>query len=275
VSSFGDVMKKLDIVEGHVAVLSECSKRMQQRIQAAHATTSQVVKMTEQLQRKETAAEEHRAVVSEFLARFRLRPAEVHILNHEPVSEEFMDVLARVGRIQLDVRQLLRVHHKTALMDIVDEASALQEKGFDRLYKWLQTMLAGMDGDASEVSPLVRRGFRTLRTRAALYKECLADLAASRRQARPSLPFLPASVLSPSLLFLLPASPTVASVSSSASPPLTPPLAPQVLLKRFVAALTRGGPGGNPKVSPEAGPLDSIPARAGAAAPAGARGPGH
>ncbi|KAJ1479685.1 hypothetical protein T484DRAFT_1813428 [Baffinella frigidus] len=42
VSTFGDVMKKLDMVEGHVAVLAECSTRMQQRIQAAHATTSQV-----------------------------------------------------------------------------------------------------------------------------------------------------------------------------------------------------------------------------------------
>jgi len=201
-----------------------------------------------------------------------------------------MDVLARVGRIQLDVRQLLRVHHKTALMDIVDEASALQEKGFDRLYKWLQTMLAGMDGDASEVSPLVRRGFRTLRTRAALYKECLADLAASRRQARPSLPFLPAPVLSPSLPFLLPASPTVASVSSSASLPTrrrtcravarpSPRLRaphPAPCAAGTPEALRRGAhprrPRRNPQGESRGGPPDPIPARAGAGARGGARG---
>ncbi|KAJ1465494.1 hypothetical protein T484DRAFT_1864600 [Baffinella frigidus] len=60
----------------------------------------QVVKVTEQLQRKETAAEEHKALVSEFLVRFRLRPREMHALLHEPISDEFMDVLARVGKIQ-------------------------------------------------------------------------------------------------------------------------------------------------------------------------------
>jgi hypothetical protein len=46
-------MDKIDTMQGHVTQLSECAERMQQRIKAAHAKTSQVVKITEQLQRKE------------------------------------------------------------------------------------------------------------------------------------------------------------------------------------------------------------------------------
>ena len=59
-----------------------------------------------------------------------------------------------------------------------------------------------MQGDSSDVPLLVKKGLKTLRSRSALYKVCLEDLAVSRRQA---------------------------------------------LHKRFVTALSRGGPGGTPK----------------------------
>ena len=92
-----------------------------------------MLKLTEQLQKKEHTAEAHKNLVLAFLDRFRLKPSEMQLLQTGEVSDPFLEVLDRVGQIQSESKQLLRVHHKTALMDIVDEAASLQEKGFDRL----------------------------------------------------------------------------------------------------------------------------------------------
>ncbi len=202
VSCFDDVMASLEKVEKDVAMLANCTERMQQRVKAAHSTTSQVVRITEQLQRKEAESIAHQELVTEFLSRFRLQPHEMQKLCHEQISEDFLSTLARVGEIQGQCRQLLRVHHKTALMDLVDETASLQETGYDRLYRWMQTQCSQLEGDMPEVPPLVRRGMNALRGRAALYKVCLEDLGSSRRQA---------------------------------------------MFKKFITALTRGGPGGVPK----------------------------
>ncbi|KAJ1479686.1 oligomeric complex COG6-domain-containing protein, partial [Baffinella frigidus] len=118
----------------------------------------------------------------------------------------------------VEVRQLLRVHHKTALMDIVDESSTLQ------------------------VPPLVRRGIRALRSRAALYKECLADLAAGRRQVVLKKLMVgltrgrPGGMPKPIEIHFLTISLHRAILNQHV-----------VLLKKFMVALTRGGPGGMPK----------------------------
>jgi len=126
VGCFADVMAKLERVEQHVERLADCSHRMRQRLQAAQTTTSQVLTITEQLQKKEVTAEAHKEVVQAFLARFRLQPNEVAVLSSGEISEEFLVVLSRVAQIQAESKRLLRVHHKTALMDVVDEAGALQ-----------------------------------------------------------------------------------------------------------------------------------------------------
>lgn len=195
-------MASLDKVEKDVEMLSECTGRMQQRVQAAHATTSQVVRITEQLQRKEVESVAHQELVTHFLTHFRLAPSEIQVLCTEQISEEFLSVLTRVADVQAQCRQLLRVHHKTALMDLVDETASLQETGYDRLYRWMQTQCSQLEGDVSEVPLLVRRGMKSLRGRSALYKVCLEDLGSSRRQS---------------------------------------------MFKKFITALTRGGPGGVPR----------------------------
>jgi hypothetical protein len=202
VGSFKDVMAKLERVEGHVERLAECSQRMRQRLQAAQATTSQVLKITDHLQKKESTAEANKEVVQAFLARFRLQAHEMDLLTGGEISEDFLAVLARVAEIQVASKQLLRVHHKTALMDIVDEAGALQEQAFNRLYRWLQDRCALVQADSSDIPLLMKKALRTLRSRTELYKVCLEDLAVARRQA---------------------------------------------LSQRFLLALTRGGPGGQPK----------------------------
>ena len=119
-------MDQLTKVENDVGELAKSTERMQQRVKAAHATTSQIVRITEQLQRKETESSAHQALVTEFLGHFRLSPVEMQILQTDDISDEFLRVLSKVADIQSQCRQLLRVHHKTALMDLVDETSSLQ-----------------------------------------------------------------------------------------------------------------------------------------------------
>ena len=88
----------------------------------------------------------------------------------ETVTDEFLAVLARLGDIQTKCRQLLRFHHKTALMELVDETNALQESGYGRLYRWLQQQFSTISPEVSDLPILVRRGLQSLRTRAALFK---------------------------------------------------------------------------------------------------------
>lgn len=126
VEVFGGVMQQLDKIDGDVAQLAVCTQRMQERVKAAHANTSQIVRITEQLQRKESESSAHQALITEFLGHFRLSQAEMQVLQTGQVSDDFLRVLSKVGDIQTQCRQLLRVHHKTALMDLVDETSSLQ-----------------------------------------------------------------------------------------------------------------------------------------------------
>ena len=79
VQSFSGVISALDKVESDINILAECSSRMQQRVKAAHSTTSQVVSITEQLQRKETETQAHKALISAFLSQFRLSPQELQV----------------------------------------------------------------------------------------------------------------------------------------------------------------------------------------------------
>ena len=187
VSSFAGVLAELDKVEADIAVLAECSTRMQQRVKAAHSTTSQVVQITEQLQMKETETQAHKALISAFLSQFRLSPHELQVaccwlpchdagccaeyfarpqvLQVDQISDEFLLILVRLGEIQTKCRQLLRYHHKTALMELVDETNSLQESAYGRLYRWLQQQFSSISPDVSDLPVLVRRGLQALRVR--------------------------------------------------------------------------------------------------------------
>ena len=123
------------------------------------------------------------------------------MLQVEAISEDFLALLVKLGEIQTKCRQLLRFHHKTALMELVDETNALQEAAYGRLYRWLQTQFAAMSPESSDLPALIRKGLQALRSRPALFKVArfppslifllliacvvhdLDDLVASRRQS--------------------------------------------------------------------------------------------
>ncbi len=194
VQSFSGVIAALDKVEADITVLAECSARMQQRVKAAHSTTSQVVNITEQLQRKETETQAHKALISAFLSQFRLSAQELQVrrtkrrrfypdtdcalqtLQVDAISDEFLSILSKLGEIQTKCRQLLRFHHKTALMELVDETNALQENAYGRLHRWLQQQFSAISPEVSDLPLLLRRCLQALRSRPALFKvTCPAD----------------------------------------------------------------------------------------------------
>jgi hypothetical protein len=63
--------------------LSDCSNHMCQCLQGEQTTTSEVLTITEQIQKKEVTGEAHKEVVQAFLVRFRLKSNEVVVLISE------------------------------------------------------------------------------------------------------------------------------------------------------------------------------------------------
>ncbi len=88
----------------------------------------------------------------------------------DAISDEFLSILSKLGEIQTKCRQLLRFHHKTALMELVDETNALQETAYGRLLRWLQQQFSAISPEVSDLPLLLRRCLQALRSRPALFK---------------------------------------------------------------------------------------------------------
>jgi hypothetical protein len=87
-------------------------------------------------------------------------------------------------------------------MELLEEMSVHQERGFDRLYKWVQDEVKKIVQDTPDIEKILRVGVRLLGERQAYYRHCQELFVTTRRNA---------------------------------------------LVKRFILALTRGGPNGTPR----------------------------
>jgi hypothetical protein len=125
-------------------------------------------------------------VVDAFLKQFQLKPDEIAALEEcggGSVYKNFFSSLARVKKIHLDCRVLLRSNQQKAGLEIMESMALYQEAAYERLYRWTQRICHCLTADAPDVVPALCQAMKAFRERPVLLKCSLDELAAARRTA--------------------------------------------------------------------------------------------
>jgi hypothetical protein len=112
-------------------------------------------------------------VVDAFLKQFQLKPDEIAALEEcggGSVYKNFFSSLARVKKIHLDCRVLLRSNQQKAGLEIMESMALYQEAAYERLYRWTQRICHCLTADAPDVVPALCQAMKAFRERPVLLK---------------------------------------------------------------------------------------------------------
>ncbi|KAG9124916.1 Golgi transport complex subunit 6 [Ceratobasidium sp. 392] len=206
-NAFAEVDKKLDVLQEHVQVMNAQCEAMENRLRVTNQSCKYLLERAEGLRAQKQTTSARQEIITLFLDRFTLSPAEVEAITSRdvPVGKRMFDAMDKLERIREDCRVLMSGEggENKAGLDIMASTAEQLEEAFQKLQRWCLFEFRQLGRDAHvEVEPIVTESVRRLRKRPALLQEAL-DVLASVRQA--------------------------------------------TLLNAFLAALTRGGPSGLPR----------------------------
>ncbi|KAK7818481.1 hypothetical protein U0070_013040 [Myodes glareolus] len=141
VSIFKEVKEELESINEDVQAMSSCCQDMTSRLQAAKEQTQDLIVKTTKLQAESQRLEIRAQVADAFLSKFQLTSDEMGLLRGTrggPVTEDFFKALGKVKQIHNDVKVLLRTNQQTAGLEIMEQMALLQETAYERLYRWAQ-----------------------------------------------------------------------------------------------------------------------------------------
>ncbi|KAG9104660.1 Golgi transport complex subunit 6 [Ceratobasidium sp. 370] len=200
-------VQKLDALQEHVQVMNSQCEAMENRLRMTNQSCRYLLERAEGLRAQKQTTGARQEIITLFLERFTLSPAEVEAVTSRdvPVGRRMFDAMDKLERIREDCRVLMSGEggETKAGLDIMASTADQLEEAFQKLQRWCLFEFRQLGRDAHvEVEPIVTEAVRRLRKRPALLQEAL-DVLASVRQA--------------------------------------------TLLNAFLAALTRGGPSGLPR----------------------------
>lgn len=201
VGAFGDVQTQLALLDSSISQLALACTSVTARLQEAREGTAQLLQKTSALQNEQACVIRKRCVVATFLQRFQLSEEERRALESDDVDDAFFDALKRIGEIRADCKDLLQNYHQRVGLDIMDSLAQRLERGYEKLYRWVQKEAREMQHHV-EVRVTFARALNLLRAMPVYYQHCSQEIAQTRRL---------------------------------------------LLIRRFLAALTRGGVDGTPR----------------------------
>lgn len=166
---------------------SRCDQ-VQAELDQANSGTKYLLERADGLRSQRSSAQLRSSLVSLFLHRFTLSPAEEAALNASALdlNQGLFDALDRVEAIRHDCRALLGGDETRmqAGLDIMAATSTQLETGYSKMHRWLEFQFRQMTREAQvEVSPVMREAVRRLGMRPALLKDALAVLTSTRQGA--------------------------------------------------------------------------------------------
>lgn len=200
VESFGEVQTQLASLDGAISELTTACSSITQRLQDAREGTANLLSKTSSLQQEQEDLGRKAEITATFLQRFQLSAEELRALEGDEVNDQFFDSLRRIGEIRSDCKGLLQNYHQRVGLDIMDSLAQRLEKGYEKLYRWVQQESRDLQHH-SEVRSSFARALRMLKAMPVYYRHCCQEIAQTRRL---------------------------------------------LVIRRFLAALTRGGDGARP-----------------------------
>ncbi|KAI8530810.1 hypothetical protein RHMOL_Rhmol11G0088400 [Rhododendron molle] len=236
----------LDRVEEEVNALADCCDKIAKALNSCNATTGDIISTTERLKQELEITTQRQEIVSCFLRDYQLSNEEINALREEDLNENFFKALSHVQEIHANCKVLLRTHHQNEAIVVYKlhpfSASSLRSP----LISAVAEFIGGNITWNSPEGPSQRAGLE-LMDMMAVYQEgayerlCRWVQAECRRlgdtdnpEVNELLKMAVRCLKERPVLFKYCAE-EVANMRHNA------------LFRRFISALTRGGPGGLPR----------------------------
>mmetsp|Transcript_18339 Transcript_18339/g.38318 ORF Transcript_18339/g.38318 Transcript_18339/m.38318 type:complete len:698 (-) Transcript_18339:1431-3524(-) len=205
--TYEQVHEKLVAVQGEFEGMRSDLDRISRRLVDARQGASVVVDQTSELRKRLSTSEKKAKVTQLFARRFTLMPEELASLQASHITRAFLDAIRKLERIHADSKILLKLRNQRVGLEILEFATSKREEAYEKLYKFVQQEFGTMKAESAQENP---------EQESALLRDAIIAL-----RGRPTL--------------LQYCAEEVASARRHA------------LVEQFVAALTKGGPGGVPK----------------------------
>ncbi|GAM85520.1 hypothetical protein ANO11243_035270 [Dothideomycetidae sp. 11243] len=184
VKDFGAVAEQLRRVGSALDGLNKTCTAMRTHVNAAKRETGPMLDEHRSLIEQRRQAEIKQRLLKAFNAHFIMTDAETTALTSsaEPVDDAFYAALARTKQIHTDCQVLLGSEDQTLGLELLDKSSANLNAAFQKLFRWTQRELKTIDLENPQLSTAVRKAFRVLAERPALFQNCLDFFAENRER---------------------------------------------------------------------------------------------
>eukprot|EP01097_Dermamoeba_algensis_P008175 TRINITY_DN5330_c0_g1_i1.p1 TRINITY_DN5330_c0_g1~~TRINITY_DN5330_c0_g1_i1.p1 ORF type:complete len:578 (-),score=132.02 TRINITY_DN5330_c0_g1_i1:140-1873(-) len=171
--------------------MKETCVSMGDRLKATKSTAGVLLTQASSLQDERDKNLVKQKICQAFLQRFRLTNEEINALRgtittsslhpsaintSASLDVSFFKALKRVHQIHTDCKVLLRTHHQTAGLEIMEEMALHQQAGYDRLYRWAKNECRGLEREQPAVHQLMPLAFRALAERSVLLGYCIEEV---------------------------------------------------------------------------------------------------
>ncbi|KAG8740192.1 Golgi transport complex subunit 6 [Ceratobasidium sp. 414] len=165
--------EKLDVLQEHVQVMNAQCEAMENRLRVTNQSCKYLLERAEGLRAQKQTTAACQEIITLFLERFALSPAEVEAITSRdvPVGRRMFDAMDKLERIREDCRVLMNGEggETKAGLDIMASTAEQLEEAFQKLQRWCLFEFRQLGRDAHvEVEPIATESVRRLRKRPTL-----------------------------------------------------------------------------------------------------------
>ena len=180
VTSFQAVDAQLTTLASSLtSLLTQCERTLAQ-LSSVKQSNALLVNATSQLQADAAELVRKEELVRAFLATFQLSEEDARALDEGEVNAAFFQALSRIGGIRERCQQLLLNSHQRIGLDILDGLGKRLEKGYERLYRFVQREAATLTTLPAPDSPFIP-ALTLLRSMPVYYDHCLNEMSQAHR----------------------------------------------------------------------------------------------
>lgn len=155
---------------------------MKRHLAAARVENSPVLDEASSLLGQKRELETKNQLLEAFRKHFIVDEADLVLLTSasSPADDAFFAILRRVNQIHTDCRVLLGSENQRLGLELMEESSRHLNAAYQKLFRWTQHELKGLNLESPQINSVIRRALRALAERPTLFQTCLDFFAEAR-----------------------------------------------------------------------------------------------
>lgn len=186
-TAFTGVYEQCKVLSDKLKKVQSCYDEMNKKVSTSRTQASRLLQESQRLKSLQEDLETKITLTKIFLEKFTLSQEDRNVLvsDEQDLTVAFFDALKRLTDIQHDTKLLMLAEKNEFTTSITQYLDEIQEKAFDRLYKYAQEnvklSLKYSDSSDNIVTPLLRKTMHALRSRHVLLQGIVDEIISLRR----------------------------------------------------------------------------------------------